>query len=409
MSYKMTACSAKLSLNVFIIFITLMIPSTYVFCGENLSPEDLQLRRFLSKVYETMDEHYYLPVSRDVYEEFLDHYPAGRLLEINQKNKQAHDFTHLGAGLLVNKLKSPLDKFTNFVPSEKTKEFKSNAYAVTEDLGIEGSKTKAGFEITKVQKHSEAFEKGIRTGDILLKIDGLALSAMDETQIRKELTPPLGTKKRLEIFFGTSKTSREITLESKSYFKETVSVTDSGIPGVLVIKLTHFNQKTCDDFSSEMSRYGPVKIKHLVLDLRDNGGGPPLAAREILGFFLPKDDLLFAVARKKKRPVMLTAPSQPLSYHGPVTILVNHKTGSAAEMFSGLMQAKKMADLAGERTAGATYLKSIYDFEDGSMIFMITSLTFFYDRRVFPPDGLTPDTVLTHETDSLRFVLDKIR
>ena len=184
---------------------------------------------------------------------------------------------------------------------------------------------------------------------------------------------------------------------------------DSGLPGVPVLKIAHFNQKTSEDFADELAAYGVESVKHLVLDLRDNDGGPPLAAREILGFFLPANDHLFAIARKKKSPVMLTAPATALKIKAPVTVLVNQKTGSAAEMFSGMLQAKKIAVLVGEKTAGATYLKSIYDFDDGSMVFMITSLTFFYDRRVYPADGLTPDTPLAEGQDALRLVLDGLR
>ncbi|MEI8344527.1 MAG: S41 family peptidase, partial [Candidatus Omnitrophota bacterium] len=180
---------------------------------------------------------------------------------------------------------------------------------------------------------------------------------------------------------------------------------DSGMPGVMLLQITHFNQVTSPDFADEVSLYGTEKLKHLILDLRANEGGPPLAAREILGFFLPKDDPLFGIARKKQRPVLLSAPEQKLSIRCPVTVLVNRRTGSAAEMFSGMLQAKKVATLVGQKTAGATYLKSMYDYEDGATIFMITSLTFFYNRRIYPVDGLTPDVLLDEQQNALDYAL----
>jgi len=367
-----------------------------------------RLQNLLEKVYQTMDENYYMPVSKTVYDGFLQEFTAERLWKLNRKTHKVDDFVQLGAGLLVNKLKDPKDRFTSLVPSEKTKAFKSNAYAVTEDLGIEGKKTADGFVISRVEKHCEAFGKNVRAGDILQSIDGQSVASIAEDDIRKKLAPAVGTKVRLQIFFQAAKQASEITLESQSYFKETVSTVPSGKPGVLVIKISHFNQKSSEDFADEVGAFGADKIDHLILDLRDNGGGPPLAAREILGFFLPPNDPLFAIARRKHRPVLLTAPPQTVAYHGPVTVLVNAKTGSAAELFSGLIQAKKIGTLVGQQTAGATYLKSLFDLGDGSTIFMITSLTFFYDRRVYPPDGLTPDTVLPDTEDTLRFALDHL-
>lgn len=369
---------------------------------------DSRLRTFLDKVFQTMDDNYYAPVSRETYEEFLSEYPARRLEAINAKTHQAADFMHLGAGLLVNKLKAKTDRFTNFVPSEKSKKFKEQAYAVTADLGLEVRKTAEGFEITRVEKHCEAFEKGVRRGDVILEIDGAPVSGMSEETVRTKLNPAVGTITRFRVRFKKDGKTAEISLESKSYFQETVSVEPVDAPGVLVLKISHFNQVTSGDAGDAIAAYPADKIRHLVIDLRQNGGGPPLAAREMLGFFLPPNDPLFAVARKKKKPVMLAAPAQPISYRGPMTVLVDEKTGSAAETLSGLLQAKGVATLVGHRTAGATYLKSIFDFDDGSLLFMITSLTFFYDRRVFPADGLTPDVTVEDGGDILRSALDRI-
>lgn len=373
-----------------------------------LSPEDLQLRNFLGKVYETMDSHYYLPVSKMLYSQFLEEFPAEKLIALNSKSKKTPNFVHLGAGLLVNRLKSPEDNFTNFVPPEKSKEFKEKAYAVTIDLGITGKKTKNGFEITHVQKHSEAFEKKVRAGDILKEVDGINVLSQEEKEIIKRLTPEQGKKTKLLILGFKTNIPYEIILESKSYFTETIKVEASPKPDVLVIRISHFNQMTGKDFGEELDLQNINSKKMLVIDLRDNGGGPPLAAREILGFFMPQNDFLFAIARKKQKPVMLASPNQSIRYEGPVTLLVNHKTGSAAEMFSGVLRSKKRAKLIGQKTAGATYLKSIYDFEDKSMIFMITSLTFLPDKSVFPKDGLTPDILLKENEDALQYTFQNL-
>lgn len=374
-----------------------------------LSDDKALLKEYLDKVYRTMDDNYYLPISPEVYQRFLTEYPVERLKEITKKTNISNNFLHIGAGILVQSLKSPSDIHTTFVPPKKTKEFKQKAYAVTEDLGIEGKKSDLGFEITLVHMHADAYLAGIRQGDRILSINGQSTKKLSQEEIVKLLTPVVGTLTKLEIFFKIQNLTKIISLESKSYFKETVFRTPCVIPGVLILKITHFNQKTSEDFASEIDRFGEKNIQKFILDLRGNEGGPPLAAREILGFFTPPNDPLFAIARKKQRPFMLQAPAQPLSLKCPLTILVDRQTGSASEMFSGVLQAKRLAVLVGQKTAGATYLKNIFDFEDGSMIFMVTSLTFFYNRNVFPADGLTPNIYLVDKQDALQFVLQQLR
>lgn len=390
------------------IFLSTALPAP-AFAQAPAGPDNKKLRPFLDKVFQTMDDHYYLPVSRQVYDDFLKNYPAETLWALNEKTHQTENYLHLGAGLLVSKLKSPKDRFTNFVPPDKTKKFKDNAYAVTEDLGIEGKKDPEGFLISRVEKHCDAYTQGVRAGDRILEIGGESLKKVSEEEIQKKLKPEVGSKTRLLIRFSGDSASREIILESKSYFKETVERLPSPGPGILAVKISHFNQKTSKDFAEVVTEYGPSNIQKLIIDLRGNGGGPPLAAREILGYFLPTNDFLFAIARKKQRPVMMTSPPETLRYTGDLDILVDSKTGSAAEMFSGVLQAKKRARLIGQRTAGATYLKSIYDFEDGSMVFMLTSLTFFFDKRVFPADGLTPDVDLAIPEDAMRYASKPLR
>lgn len=351
-----------------------------------------------------MDEHYFMSVSPEIFNDFVEKYTVERLRELNDKNKQTPDYRHLGAGLLVYKLRHASDRFTTFVPPQKTKAFKSDAYAVTEDLGIEGKLVEGAFEITKVQKHSDAYALGIRRGNRILSIDGHPVLEMNEEQVLKLLKPEIGKRVKLFIWLHIQAKRTEVTLESKPYFKETVEMLSPPAADIIAIKITHFNQKTAEDFAQMLFSVDPARRRKLVIDLRGNGGGPPLAAREILGYFTPVNDPLFTIARKKQKPVMLTSPITKEKFTGMIDILVDETTASAAEMMSGVLQAKKLARIIGHRTAGATYLKSIYDFSDGSMIFMITSLTFFFDRRVFPSEGLTPDILLTNTQNPMEIV-----
>ena len=106
---------------------------------------------------------------------------------------------------------------------------------------------------------------------------------------------------------------------------------------------------------------------------------------------------------------MLTSPGQPITYKGPMAVLVNHGTGSASETLSGVLQSKRLAEIIGQQTAGAVYLKNIYDFEDNSALFMITSLTYYPDRRAFAYNGITPDIAVPEKADALQIALEHIR
>ena len=184
---------------------------------------------------------------------------------------------------------------------------------------------------------------------------------------------------------------------------------ESPIDAVVIIRIPQFNQKTSQDVGDILNNYGTQNIKHLILDLRNNKGGPPLAAREIMGYFLPPEDILFFIARKNRQPFLLATSLNEEFYDGPISVLVTKNTASAAETMSAVLQRKERATIIGQETANAHYLKSVYDYEDGSTLMLMTSKTFYHDRHVFPNSGIMPDIKLSQGIDIIEFTLNRIR
>ncbi len=371
-----------------------------------ITDEDrMRFDELLQWVFDTMNREYYIPPSQAIFDQFVQEYPIEKIYELNAQNKKVEDYVHLGAGLLVFKLRDKSDRFSTFFPPVQAVEFKQEAYAAKKDLGLKGQKNERGYILSKVQLHSDAYQEGIRTGDVILEINQKSLLDSSEAEILELLNPEVGTwtKLKLDLQAGGIK---EIDLESKSYFIETVNFSKTDIPGVVVFQIEHFNQKTSQDLLFYMEGYGIDNIKHMVLDLRNNKGGPPLATREILGFFTKPQDPLFFLIRRNRRPMLMQSPDSEVLYNAGMTVLVNNMTASAAETLSGVLREKNIADIIGQKTNGACYLKSVYDYSDGSTMMLVTSRTFFHNERIFPPDGLIPDVVLTDDKNALDYTIN---
>ena len=74
-----------------------------------------------------------------------------------------------------------------------------------------------------------------------------------------------------------------------------------------------------------------------------------------------------------------------------MAVLVDKGTGSAAELFSGVLQDRRRAVILGEDTAGQVLLKSMYDLSDGSTLALVNARGHFPDGRPFPFGGVRPD------------------
>jgi len=120
---------------------------------------------FFTEVYETMDQEYYLPVSEEIYQQFVNDYKVRVLTRLKDKENVVPEIKHLGAGLLTNKLKSPTDTFSTFIPPIIAEEYESEILGYELGLGITGHLVKTGYLIDKVEFRSDSYQKGIRAGD----------------------------------------------------------------------------------------------------------------------------------------------------------------------------------------------------------------------------------------------------
>ncbi len=149
------------------------------------------------------------------------------------------------------------------------------------------------------------------------------------------------------------------------------------------------------------------EIKGLVIDLRGNPGGPPLAAREISSFFLPPGSGFAYFKQKDTIKGTLDVPKIPEKYvyDGPLVILIDKKSGSASELFSGTLQRRNRAVLMGTNSAGQVMLKSMFHFDDESMVLLVTARGHHPDGHVFSFGGLIPEKRIedNREADILKY------
>jgi C-terminal processing protease CtpA/Prc len=66
-------------------------------------------------------------------------------------------------------------------------------------------------------------------------------------------------------------------------------------------------------------------------------------------------------------------------------------------LFSGVLQDRERALLMGENSAGQVFLKSMFHFDDESMVLLVTARGHYPDGKVFSFDGLNPDIPVERE------------
>ncbi len=351
---------------------------------------------FFEEVYDTMAENYYQPVSRENFDRFIDLFNDKIYGQLSETGKSIDFIRWRSTAFLIDHLKGSEDVFSAFYPPKPAKEYEATALGKRIDLGVEGNLTDQGFAVRNVEIRADAYEKGLRKNDVIVQIDDKDVASLDQSTIIDMLTPLEGEVVKLN-YFASDGTIKTIEVVSREYFKQMTFVVPTKLPGVYGLRIKRFNRKTSEDMLRFLQTFKNLKpngeMIGLILDLRDNPGGPPLAAREISSFFLTPGEILTYFKKHNTDKIELDIPRIPEQFHVrvPMVILIDENTGSAAEMFSGVMQRKGRAILMGENSAGQVMLKSMFHFDDESMLLLITQRGHYPDGGVFSFSGLTPE------------------
>jgi carboxyl-terminal processing protease len=144
--------------------------------------------------------------------------------------------------------------------------------------------------------------------------------------------------------------------------------------------------------------------KCLIIDVRGNGGGstPGRLTRALMDRPYPQWAVasplsvgMFGAVNYFERSQVLASfpvqqPAKPV-YTGPLLILTDADTASAAEDFVMPFKVTGRARVVGQTTHGSTGQPYVYDFGNGMWFFVSSKRVFFPDGSPFKGVGITPD------------------
>ena len=184
-----------------------------------------------------------------------------------------------------------IDPYTEYIPQKDRETFE--AVSSGEYAGIGSYITTRGGDtfISEPSAGSPAAEAGLRAGDRLVVINGDSVRGMASDEVSKRLKGQPGTEVSITVW------RPYVGADSVKTFRiKRRRIIDNSIPwhgivrgSVGYIPITGFNEKTGTEFRDALlDLKKDPRLKALIIDLRDNGGGLVESAVKVLGNFLPK-------------------------------------------------------------------------------------------------------------------------
>jgi len=92
-------------------------------------------------------------------------------------------------------------------------------------------------------------------------------------------------------------------------------------------------------------------------------------------------------------------------------VIVDKKSGSSSELMAGILKEYKRAIIVGkEPTAGMSFLKGTKKFDDGSMLAMVTAVSYLYNGKPLGLNSITPNLLIPPKVDDqMEFILNELK
>jgi carboxyl-terminal processing protease len=303
-----------------------------------------------------------------------------------------------------------------------------NLEAQRQRAGLGPSAPKVGMVTTKIKdstnrqiidlwESAPAARAGLQRGDVIVSLNAKTSGEYGET-FQVEITKTISTGDTVTL--GVLRAGKPLEFKLKGELLTVrlpvLKVLPSNL-GLMRIPNFDVNGQVASKVHELVAQAIKQKLRGLILDLRDNPGG---IVTELMGAstaFLPKTVLTFAskdgsstytaenasvnVSHGFLQNINFMTIAKPALWKGSLEVLVNSRSGSAAEYLPQFLQDAKRATVIGENTAGVGNTAiSAFGLPDGSALYISIIRALRADSSPFP-DHVTPDVAVTDDLETL--------
>jgi len=314
-------------------------------------------------------------------------------------------------GDAIGGMVSGLDPHSQYFDKTSFKEFREGTTGKFVGVGIEIGMEDGLVKIVSPIEGSPAFRAGLKSGDLITKIDETFVKGLTMDQAVKRMRGEPSTKVLLTVFRKSENRSFPVTIIREEIRVQSVR-TKMVEPGYGYVRITQFQDRTVEDFVTKVSKLyaEDPKLKGLVLDLRNDPGGLLEGAVAISAAFLPKDVVVVTTNGQlpESKAKFLARPedysrrfgSDPLAKlpaalkSVPLVVLVNEGSASASEIVSGALQDHQRAVIMGAQTFGKGSVQTVRQLTAETALKITTARYYTPSGRSIQAKGIVPDLMI---------------
>ena len=293
--------------------------------------------------------------------------------------------------------------YTFFLPPVENKQFGDDMSGQFEGVGMEIAVKSEMLTVVTPLKGTPAEKAGVKSGDQILKIDGLSTEGLDVDAAIKKIRGPKGTQVTLTMLRQGWAEEREIKV-TRDVINVPVITTTAREDGIFIIELSSFTANSTDLFRGALREFVQSGDTKLVLDLRGNPGGYLDASVDMASWFLPSGNVVVTedYAGHEDNIVHRSSGYDIFNDNLKMVILVDRGSASASEILANALRHYKVAKLVGTGTFGKGVVQELVEITPETSLKITVARWLGPDGTQIPLTGLIPDVMATTSDEAMK-------
>ena len=329
-------------------------------------------------------------------------------------------------GIIAQLLLDFNDSHTLFLPPQRTSRI---------EYGWQMQTFGENTYVIAVKPRSDAEAQGLKPGDKVIKIDGIAPNRSNlwvyhyiystlspRPVVKMEVQSPGAEPRVVEVKARVQERKKVLdmtdTMDLNAYWRDQEDearlnehkvVEVNNDVGIWRMPAFDMDQDGIDNTINRVKKY-----KTLILDLRRNGGGDEKAMLTLIGNLFDRDVTVGSLKMRKEEKQLVAKTRGESGFKAKLIVLVDSESGSAAEVVSRVVQLEKRGTVMGDRTSGKVMRSRLYRHQIGleTQVFYAVSVTnadlLMTDGKSLEGDGVIPDDVMLPTGEDLRALKDPV-
>lgn len=258
----------------------------------------------------------------------------------------------------INAMLDNIDPYTEYIPAKSQDDFlviSTGQYGGIGSYIQQRTGQKKGVYISGPYKDSPAAKAGLRSGDRIIAIDGVDVTAWNSDSVSAHLKGQANTTVTVRVVRPHDPDS----VKTFAIKRENIKLDPVPYYGVVHDNLGYISLTTFNEHSAQQVKDALIELKKnpavkaIVLDLRGNGGGLMESAVQIVGLFVPKGTVVLTTrGRDKASEKVYKTTQEPIDTKIPLAVLIDGGSASSSEITAGALQDLDRAVIFGSRSYG---------------------------------------------------------